>query len=887
MSAVFCPACKQNLPFEAVTPVGTEVQCYHCQTLFKIGHSMQSAASFEDQPRQSFALVMIVAVLGGGALSFAAMVAVLVVFLIRVSDEPRIAQQRNPEPFVNQAHVPVVAAEATPGSTPTKSDSPGSESATHPVVPIETTIATPNDVPAPTTSLPSPPVPAVAPPAQDPGVVSPNTPEATKAAEIAPMRYRWQAGMRYPYHFKMEASIAGQKNDQSGMVTYLPIEDRAAIDKQLEGANGEGSGTAFVVHSDGILITCEHVVRGASKVEIVVNGQTHQAKVLASDRERDLAILKVEATGMTPIKLGDSNAVQLAEEVRAVGFPLSDLLGTSIKMTRGTVSGFIERKGKLLQIDAPINPGNSGGPLVNAKGEVIGVCSSGLFGSEISHVGFAVPSVDVTKLLQNHGVAVNGVTTTASLDGPALAKQVTPSVAYVKVKLGIDRANVSLLDLTGFSFSYNFLGATTPQHAQARVIASSDGQVLSSDNHDSLPLPVGTYSGMVLEKMPDVNETSWEVKNVSQILVPVQPSRDALNFGSFAGRYRGRIGGPRPEPTKYKVVPAIEVVKYKLGTKNGDVQLIEKTQQVLAANANEELPFQLEGSGTVSFDTKEGCVKESAMKLNVTISRDGVSIKIPVAFSYQIGKVEDQKAWLATAIADAKKREQEEREKTPAASDNPVASETPSAAATLPAKPDQSAKLRELLTRLSQKGVNKSSVNTTLAEISFIDPIPEFRDEVSKTLDPFLISKDLVFRNYSMSGIKKWGTEANIPTLLKLLDGLESSSRNDAMECLAKISTSQETADKIASLLLDETDRYAASQALKKMGARAEIAVLPMLENDDEEIRSAICDVLREVGAKSSIAPLTKLAQNKASSSVRHRADSALRAIQRRVGKTE
>jgi len=163
--------------------------------------------------------------------------------------------------------------------------------------------------------------------------------------------------------------------------------------------------TAFVVHPDGYLLTAAHVVKDASKVDVAIGGQRYEATVLGVDEKPDLALLHIKAKGLPALPLGNSNAVERVEEVRAFGFLLSSVLGDSVKVTRGTVSG-IETKvaQKVFQIDAAVNPGNSGGPLVNEKGEVISIINAKLAGVAVSNVGFTVPINYAKPLLRDEGV---------------------------------------------------------------------------------------------------------------------------------------------------------------------------------------------------------------------------------------------------------------------------------------------------------------------------------------------------------------------------------------------------------------------------------------------------------------------------------------------------
>jgi serine protease Do len=160
-----------------------------------------------------------------------------------------------------------------------------------------------------------------------------------------------------------------------------------------------GVGSGFIIDADGYIVTNHHVVDGSRSIEVQLSdGRTFQPKVIGSDAETDLALLKIEATGLPMIPLGSSSALKVAEPVMAIGNPF----GFDHTVTVGIVSGMGRFIGQgrfddFIQTDAAINPGNSGGPLINTRGEAIGInsairSSSGGF----QGIGFAIP-VDLAK----------------------------------------------------------------------------------------------------------------------------------------------------------------------------------------------------------------------------------------------------------------------------------------------------------------------------------------------------------------------------------------------------------------------------------------------------------------------------------------------------------
>lgn len=182
-----------------------------------------------------------------------------------------------------------------------------------------------------------------------------------------------------------------------GVVTY----SQSSMFSQI----GEGSG--IVMTEDGYIITNAHVIEGASSVMVVMSdAKEYKATVIGSDEKTDLAVIKIDATGLTAATFGYSSETNVGEEVIAIGNPA----GLSGSVTKGIVSELNREvsSGGLnaIQTDAAINPGNSGGPLVNMYGQVIGINSSKYVGTDYEGIGFAI-SIDeampIVEELISHG----------------------------------------------------------------------------------------------------------------------------------------------------------------------------------------------------------------------------------------------------------------------------------------------------------------------------------------------------------------------------------------------------------------------------------------------------------------------------------------------------
>lgn len=157
-----------------------------------------------------------------------------------------------------------------------------------------------------------------------------------------------------------------------------------------------GAGSGVIISQDGYILTCAHVVSGATSVKVQLNGsdESYDATVVGQDSTSDIAVLKIDAAGLTPAVIGDSDALAVGEVAVAVGNPLGTLSNT---VTDGIVSALNRQVTvqnndmTLIQTDASISPGNSGGGLFNANGELIGIVNAKSSSSDAEGLGFAIP----------------------------------------------------------------------------------------------------------------------------------------------------------------------------------------------------------------------------------------------------------------------------------------------------------------------------------------------------------------------------------------------------------------------------------------------------------------------------------------------------------------
>jgi len=198
--------------------------------------------------------------------------------------------------------------------------------------------------------------------------------------------------------------------DAAGSAVTIATEQAGTFDPFTGSAGSTGSGSGFVVSADGLILTNNHVINGASTITVTFeNGRQVAGTVVASDAQLDLALVRVASTGLTPLALGDSSKLMIGEVAIAIGSPLGTFSDT---ITQGIVSGLgrtidvgdgLSRRTThltgLIQTDAAINPGNSGGPLLDAAGKVIGIVTASASNSQ--GVGFAIPIAAALPLIRS------------------------------------------------------------------------------------------------------------------------------------------------------------------------------------------------------------------------------------------------------------------------------------------------------------------------------------------------------------------------------------------------------------------------------------------------------------------------------------------------------
>ncbi|MBQ7257537.1 MAG: trypsin-like peptidase domain-containing protein [Abditibacteriota bacterium] len=190
--------------------------------------------------------------------------------------------------------------------------------------------------------------------------------------------------------------------------TFLFAEGNKLIEKASESVvkiqTDKGLGSGFFVNQDGYILTNNHVIKGAHDIKVAISDNEYKASIKENDDKYDIALLKVdELKNLPPLTIGDSDSVTDTEEIYTIGFPTGEKTTTRGIISQKDVTIDNNEDDKFFKIDAVINPGSSGGPLLNVKGEVIGINTA--IDQETTDYGYSLPIKNAIKILDNNNVS--------------------------------------------------------------------------------------------------------------------------------------------------------------------------------------------------------------------------------------------------------------------------------------------------------------------------------------------------------------------------------------------------------------------------------------------------------------------------------------------------
>lgn len=914
---VACPQCGTSYRLKATPPAGARVKCPKCAAAIAVGAgSGRSATSPQRAARRSPDAVkpgsavwlpdeespppgrrvagngVLWAALGVAIVSVMACIALATALVMRrpeaaegvavaSGESARVERAEPPLPRGADGDAAEGAAVAPPAAT--QAATPAANGAA----------AGPTPTMTPTTAT------AAAPPARSTALA---TPPAFKPG--AP-RYLWEKGEIYVYNFKVLSELADETETVTGTTVLRaspwrdePQPNAAAAPEEPEDDGPDWAGTAFVVHSDGYLATCAHVAEGADALTVHLNGGAYPATVVSTDDANDVALLRINVRGLNPLPLADANRVELGAAVRVLGFPYSHVLGDSLKVSQGIVSGVVDDgDGQRFQIDAPLNHGNSGGPVLSDRGEVVGVASSGITGSDVEGLGFAAPAETVLALMTAEKLTRAGGAATAPLGGPALVARAAKSVAFVEARgqrtpkavisppirfvsnAMTQRTQKAAVDGFGRPMGPGFgrsmgSGFAPPLFAAGTLRADSFGEIheLSNDMQASTGM---AYIGLVIETLDPDGRDAWSESETVDVSRPSRTPRPWESMfpaaipgsapygpqyprgfgpggGQFGGRPFGGGYGPRPTFGPYGAADEIQVREpmtvhverdYRIVARHpkDNTVVVEKTTSMISDADAGGLDATAEGSGQFTFDLARGCVTRMDFKQTISVTVDNVTVRIPVTSSYALATpAEYVRAELPRAVVEARR--------------------TFDAALADQADAGLSAEDRvdDLLASIRRQVREDHNPFVELNALEQLPVVPSRQAVVCKLLLALAADGDGNTPSRALDALGKWADASCVPALIKLLEGGDDWARDKAAEVLGELHDAR-AAEPLAKLLATQDFGMTYERALIALGPAAEGAVLPLLANADEDVRRSACDVLEEIGTRASIGPINKL----------------------------
>jgi len=669
----------------------------------------------------------------------------------------------------------------------------------------------------------------------------PNAFSGSFSGESSPPKYlyKWEKGKVVDYKIDMKIKILDHEEKSTGSCEY-EFKDKSSLGNfigvDVDKSGGKATGTAFVVDPRGYLVTCAHVIEGAKDIHVILNGERFLCKVAAIHETEDLAILQIQKKDLHVVPLGNSDALELAEDVRVIGYPVSSLLGNELKVTSGTVSGIhhnTENLSRRIQVDASVNPGNSGGPVFDRHGNVIGIAVSKITSRTVTDVAFAVPVKLAIELLKKHKIGYVRGRAEADKTGPAIVKSSRSAIAFVEVSLGKEKSQnteISYL-MTIFTMhsrpvsgnrARSFFPAP-PSHSflTGDLLVSEYGELQDTRKKSGSSPLIAIGPDFFLERLPRNNIDTWE--------------HEGLRFNR-GGLFRFSVN--------YKVV-----------SQSLKKLLLEKKYHMQSVGREGEPPkLTLDYDATIEFDPQQGIAVNCQAKGTAKIRAKGLVVSAPLTFSYHV-KTE------AEILAEKElMRKIEEERKKKAEPLNAVQ------------RKNIIANLKTNDAQLIQKGL------TVLQEKKPTSP----DDEMAQIIAQLLKHEKNYIRTSALMTLQFWATPKVLPQIIRTMNKGNSATISSAIKVLGQLKTKESIAQLI-NLIHESQYRYAVQTALIEAGKMAERPVLQLLGEKSSEVRREACNILVEIGTPISLPALRKLISNDKDSLVKLYARQAIEKIESRM----
>lgn len=681
--------------------------------------------------------------------------------------------------------------------------------------------------------------------------------------------YRWKEGEKYTYKFSFRVGDEQRSTYDIAGNCYLTI----GAEEKL-GDDQSGTGTGFAI-APGYLATCAHVVEHAAQVRGVFGEQRFTARVVDIDKDRDLAILSiVEDIELQPLQLGNSESLELAESVLVIGFPMTDVLGSGIKVSAGIVSGIDQSQGgRAIAIDGAINPGNSGGPVLTYSGEVVGLASATLQGDRINPVGFASSIDGLKELMEKNDIPVRQSDGGELLGAKDIMKGVAPSVCLIEISGRAD--NLSHKITTSVSYTR---GRRSPEQMLSTILDRSQrgpmnvsrlGDIRGTGSTNQLPYVFASVPELLIGRFDAFAHDKW---SVSQSYRLQRPRRTPFPGFSMRSRLHEQLLGIGPsEPDSAPEIEAELVTQYEVLNSEEDVLRIRKIRDLQTHHDEGSPSLDVSGEGVWEFDSVAGVPLSLEENLTVVRHENGQRIESPLTIKFtriknppssrsipllsnrntnlpSSGQNTTQRMSTRTG-SDGIKRKTHEisvygfkwRSVTPLEWDAPE----------LAGEPANAAEISEALDGIRDVSTRASS----LANLAELGANADKRIEVLSLLRNVVAGSDPSLHAAAWRAYRNWMNADCASELRRVMDR-SSTHRKEARDALFTLKLKEDVP-----LMLANIEALTALQVeqLKKYGSSIEPAVLDAVESTrDQNVLIRLLGVQFQVGTDGGIDRLTK-----------------------------
>ena len=685
------------------------------------------------------------------------------------------------------------------------------------------------------------------------------------------LRKRWQQNRGYPYVFEAKADLGKYVETVRGVV-QIQAADRT-VSRSLFSPKQSMAGTtgsAFVARPDGYLITSAQLVEHARQIRVRLGEKSHNARVFALNTRYDLALLRIPAMNLPVLPLAGPESSKVTDEVYAVGFSDPSSQASQSYMKRGALAGIIDRNGdQVLQMDAGFPAGLLGGPLVNRKGEVIGVASTDITAGAITDIGLAVPAHYARRIIENRGLLLLNRGHEQPMEQADLEDLVRRSVAAVSVtRSAPDTSSFTALSYDAYWLRYvrSKLGlGALPEAIEAFVVEDSEcghilvdefGEVHTNTGRKELPYFMGKPGQLPLEAFSATGEFTWKESSLVHIKL--------VELRGHHKHFRPADIPVLPGFLKIETYrdPRLQMKQMTDGVHRGasatvheilesriDSVLISKRYDVQTFGLPDLPDFsRMVAKGTVLCDRATGILQKSETTAIITHHVETTDTKVSVSLTCQAASPGQ---WRQLAKQGDPLTVQMEAWR------NEIQDAVRQAARTSPeASPD--VVLDRILADIRAAKYDNWEKVMAVMSLGMMAPIDDRRVEVLDLIEPCSQSDRSTLKSRAVEAMAVWASERDLPRLVKLLDQPASSSHRKALQGLGKSRLPALAHELVERLRTSGKDRGFGG-ILWKMGPVAEAPLLEALEHKPPATQVSICSILSEVGGEASIAAIEKL----------------------------